>query len=281
MLPPRPAFACVSLVALPAMGCASTRQTGAGAAGGGAAGKPSTLLACQVGSPHKATNSRSRAKGAVAAPRVRFQAAGVCEEDDVAEPRRARRALISDQPAVVHMPTVESFFTNATEPEEEGQDPLMEARRSAARKPTPFTKRTVTVESEEDEAASEAHEDADASPPVERPSFTSPATSAGSRPRYQEADTSPPVESVLSRRSYLRTATPCSSRPEGTSAAADDDDDDEMPSLVAVPGAVEEAKTKAWFPCCDEWSGQGETQSFHPRDSDEVRFNCSERPIQL
>mmetsp|Transcript_18814 Transcript_18814/g.61161 ORF Transcript_18814/g.61161 Transcript_18814/m.61161 type:complete len:236 (+) Transcript_18814:72-779(+) len=233
------------------MGCASTKQTCAGAAGGGAAGKSPTLLACQVGSPHEATSSRgSPAKGAVAAPGVRFQAAGVCDEDNCAEPRRAMRALISDQPAVVHLHAVQSFVTNATEPEEEGQDPLMEARRSAARKPTPFTKRRVTVESEEDEAASEADE---------------------------EADASPPVEAVLSRRSYLRKATPWTTSPEGASAADDDDDDDEMPSLVAVPGADEEAKTKAWFPCCDKCSGQGETQIFHPRDSDEVRFADVER----
>mmetsp|Transcript_23488 Transcript_23488/g.66453 ORF Transcript_23488/g.66453 Transcript_23488/m.66453 type:complete len:132 (+) Transcript_23488:91-486(+) len=108
----------------------------------------------------------------------------------------------------------------------------------------------------------------------------SPTLLACQAPRTQvpeEADTSPPVEAVLRRRSYLRKATPWATHPEGASAAADVDDDDEMPSLVAVPGADEQAKTKAWFPCCDKCSGQGETQIFHPRDSDEVRFTDVER----
>mmetsp|Transcript_78184 Transcript_78184/g.253811 ORF Transcript_78184/g.253811 Transcript_78184/m.253811 type:complete len:195 (-) Transcript_78184:263-847(-) len=188
------------------MGCASTKQTCAGAAGGGAAGKSPTLLACQaprtqhrvpeVGSPHEATSSRgSPAKGAVAAHGVRFQAAGVCEEDDGAEPRRAARALISDQPAVVHVHTVQSFFTNATEPEEEGRDPTMETRRSAARKPP----RRVTFQSEEDEADSQADE-----------------------------------ETLFVAIPWTRKATPWT-HPEGAAAAADDDYDDEMPSLVPVP----------------------------------------------
>mmetsp|Transcript_78187 Transcript_78187/g.253822 ORF Transcript_78187/g.253822 Transcript_78187/m.253822 type:complete len:219 (-) Transcript_78187:141-797(-) len=216
------------------MGCASTKHTGAEP--GGAAGKSPTLIASQapntqhrlpdVGSPHEATSSRgSPAKGAVVAPGVRFHSAEVCK-------LAIRKAT----------PWAAAADDNDDDDEMASLVPVPGAVEEAATKV--------------------------GSPHEATSSKGSPAKGAVAAPgvRFQAAEV---CELAIP---WTRKATPWAA-----AAADDDDDDDEMPSLVAVPGADEEAKTKAWFPCCDKCSGQGETQIFHPRDSDEVRFADVER----